>query len=634
MNNNTEINNVALNALDLPEDLKKLDINQCKELCREIRQILIDTVSKNGGHLASNLGAVELTMAIHRVFNSPEDKIVWDVGHQSYTHKLLTGRLDRFSTIRKEDGISGFTKPEESLHDAFISGHSSTSVSAAYGIAQAMKIDGSENYAVAVTGDGALTGGLIYEGLNNAGKSNTNLIIILNHNDMSISKNVGALAKYLLSIRNKRGYLKTKRAVEKVLTNTPVVGKPIVKVLKTSKDTVKNTVYRKSNNTTIFEDLGFIYLGPVDGHNLEDLEEVLYTAKSYHKPVVVHVNTVKGKGYAPAEKNPGEFHGISKFDIMTGNPEVSSDDCYSTVFGRELLKLALKDQKICAVTAAMKYGTGLQYFSNQLKDRFFDVGIAEQHAVTFSAGLASMGKIPVFAVYSSFLQRAIDQLIHDVTIGKNHIVLGIDRAGIVGEDGETHQGLYDIPLLTAIPNAEIYSPACYEELKMCLNEAIYKCQGLACVRYPKGNDCTSFNKSDLNTSYTFTENHCSDLLLVSYGRIYDELYKAYVLLNNENVKCDILKLTKIFPLENYIIQKSLKYKKIIFFEESSVSGGISQIFGNELLLKNFSGNYYSKGVKGLVKQATIKSILERIGLDCDSMVVYIKNILENDINET
>ena len=624
---------LLLDSINQPRDLKQLNEQQVKQLCTEIRQFLLENISKTGGHLASNLGVVELTVALHRVLDTPQDKIVFDVGHQCYTHKILTGRRGQFDKLRQLDGISGFPNPNESEHDAFIAGHGNTALSLAIGMAWAKKLHHEAGLVVAVIGDGAFTGGMVYEGMNNIEQLD-NLLVILNDNKMSISKNVGALAKYLLSIRNKRGYLKTKRAVEKVLTNTPVVGKPIVKVLKTSKDTVKNTVYRKSNNTTIFEDLGFIYLGPVDGHNLEDLEEVLYTAKSYHKPVVVHVNTVKGKGYAPAEKNPGEFHGISKFDIMTGNPEVSSDDCYSTVFGRELLKLALKDQKICAVTAAMKYGTGLQYFSNQLKDRFFDVGIAEQHAVTFSAGLASMGKIPVFAVYSSFLQRAIDQLIHDVTIGKNHIVLGIDRAGIVGEDGETHQGLYDIPLLTAIPNAEIYSPACYEELKMCLNEAIYKCQGLACVRYPKGNDCTSFNKSDLNTSYTFTENHCSDLLLVSYGRIYDELYKAYVLLNNENVKCDILKLTKIFPLENYIIQKSLKYKKIIFFEESSVSGGISQIFGNELLLKNFSGNYYSKGVKGFVKQATIKSILERIGLDCDSMVVYIKNILENDINET
>lgn len=620
-------NHVALDALDLPYDLKKLDIDQCKQLCGEIRDILVETVSKNGGHLASNLGVVELTMAIHRAFNSPEDKIVWDVGHQSYTHKLLTGRLERFHTIRKEGGISGFTKPTESVHDAFISGHSSTSISAAYGIAKAMKLDGRDDYVVAVTGDGALTGGMVYEGLNNAGKSDVNLIVIVNHNDMSISKNVGALAKYLLSIRNKQSYVRTKQAVEKALKNTPIVGKPIAKILKTSKDTVKSTVYRNTN-TTIFEDLGFIYLGPVDGHDIQALDEVLITAKTYHKPVVVHVNTVKGKGYAPAEKNPGEFHGISKFDIMTGNPEISSEDCYSTIFGRELLRLAREDERICAVTAAMKYGTGLQYFSSALKDRFFDVGIAEQHAVTFCAGLASMGKLPVFAVYSSFLQRAVDQMIHDSAIVGNHIVIGIDRAGIVGEDGETHQGIFDVSIITAIPGAVIFSPSCYEELKLCLSEALYREVGLVCLRYPRGNDCTSFDKTDLNVSYTLSSKRNSSVLLVTYGRIYDELYKAFILLNSEGISCDILKLTKIFPLEKNMIISVREYEKIIFFEEGIISGGIGEHFSKELLEYGFKGEYHVKGISKFIKQSSVKSALDKLGFDCDSMASYIREIME------
>lgn len=620
-------NHVALDALDLPYDLKKLDIDQCKQLCGEIRDILVETVSKNGGHLASNLGVVELTMAIHRAFNSPEDKIVWDVGHQSYTHKLLTGRLERFHTIRKEGGISGFTKPTESVHDAFISGHSSTSISAAYGIAKAMKLDGRDNYVVAVTGDGALTGGMVYEGLNNAGKSDANLIVIVNHNDMSISKNVGALAKYLLSIRNKQSYVRTKQTVEKALKNTPIVGKPIAKILKTSKDTVKSTVYRNTN-TTIFEDLGFIYLGPVDGHDIQALDEVLITAKTYHKPVVVHVNTVKGKGYAPAEKNPGEFHGISKFDIMTGNPEISSEDCYSTIFGRELLRLAREDERICAVTAAMKYGTGLQYFSSALKDRFFDVGIAEQHAVTFCAGLASMGKLPVFAVYSSFLQRAVDQMIHDSAIVGNHIVIGIDRAGIVGEDGETHQGIFDVSIITAIPGAVIFSPSCYEELKLCLSEALYREVGLVCLRYPRGNDCTSFDKTDLNVSYTLSSKRNSSVLLVTYGRIYDELYKAFILLNSEGISCDILKLTKIFPLEKNMIISVREYEKIIFFEEGIISGGIGEHFIKELLEYGFKGEYHVKGISKFIKQSSVKSALDKLGFDCDSMASYIREIME------
>lgn len=620
-----------LDALELPGDLKKLDIDQCKQICGEIREILVETVSKNGGHLASNLGVVELTMAIHRNFNSPEDKIVWDVGHQSYTHKILTGRLDRFSTLRKENGISGFTKPEESEHDAFISGHSSTSVSAAFGIAKAMKLDGKDdNYVVAVTGDGAMTGGMVYEGLNNAGKSDTNLIVIVNHNDMSISKNVGALAKYLLSIRTKQKYVKTKRAVEKALTNTPVVGKPIAKILKNSKDTVKNTVYRNTSNTntTIFEDLGFIYLGPVNGHDIAALDEVIMTAKSYHKPVVIHVNTVKGKGYEPAEKNPGEFHGISKFDILTGNPEVSTDDCYSTVFGKELLRLAKEDERICAVTAAMKYGTGLQYFSSELKERFFDVGIAEQHAVTFCAGLASQGMLPVFAVYSSFLQRAVDQMIHDVVIGKNHIVIGIDRAGIVGEDGETHQGVFDVPIVTSIPETVVYSPSCYEELKLCLNDAIYKDDGLVCVRYPKGNDLSCFDKSALNTSHTLTAVEGSSVLLITYGRIYDELYKAHELINESAISCDLLKLTRIFPISHDIVKMVSGYKNVIFFEESGISGGISEHLSRMLLENGFKGSFYAKGITGLVKQASVKSVHERLNFECYSMIEYIRSIAE------
>ncbi len=631
MNDNN--NFVMLECLDLPKDLKRLDYHQCERLCSEIRKILIDTVSKNGGHLASNLGAVELTMAIHRVFASPDDKIVWDVGHQAYTHKILTGRLEKFFTLRKENGISGFTKPSESEHDSFISGHSSTSISVAYGMAQAMKMNGSRNYAVAVIGDGALTGGMAYEGMNNAGKSDTNLIIILNHNDMSISKNVGSLAKYLMGIRSTQKYVKTKRAVERVLNNTPVLGKPVAKVLKTSKDTFKNTVYRNAKDTTIFEDLGLIYLGPVDGHNLEELEEALKTAKSYRRPVIVHVNTVKGKGYAPAESNPGEFHGISRFDIMTGNPEVSSDDCYSTVFGRELLKIAKKDNRVCAVTAAMKYGTGLQYFSGEIKNRFFDVGIAEQHAMTFSAGLAAMGKIPVFAVYSSFLQRTVDQMIHDVSIGSYHVVVGIDRAGIVGEDGETHQGVFDVPLVTAIPGSTVYSPSCYEELKMCLDEGIYKCDKLVCIRYPRGNDCTSFNKENLNTSYTYTVKEDSDILLISYGRIYDELYKSFVLLNSEGIKCDILKITKIFPIDENMAENALKYKNIVFFEEGILNGGISEHFSSVLLEKGYTGKYFRKGINGYIKQAAVKSSLKKYELDCDSMTEYVKSVLEKN-NET
>lgn len=612
----------VISGLKLPQDLKKLSIKQCNSLCSEIRTILISTVSKTGGHLASNLGVVELTMALHRNFESPQDKIVWDVGHQTYTHKILTGRVDKFSTLRQEDGISGFPKPEESEHDSFISGHSSTSVSVAIGMAEAMRMQGKKNYAVAVIGDGAMTGGMFYESMNNGGREkNNNLIVILNDNNMSISKSVGALSRYLTSLRNTENYLNTKRAVEKTLLNIPVVGAPMARGIKNAKDSFKSKILEQS---TLFEDMGFVYLGPVNGHNIAELDEVLRTAKSYHRPVLIHVKTVKGKGYIPAEKNPGEYHGISKFDIVSGNPEVSVDECYSTVFGKELTELADKDKRICAITAAMKYGTGLQFFSAKHPQRFYDVGIAEQHAVTFAGGLASMGQIPVFAVYSTFLQRAYDQLVHDVAIGKLHIVLGIDRAGIVGEDGETHQGLLDVPMLTSIPGTTIYSPSCYEELKMCLNKAIYTDKCIAAVRYPRGTDDSVFDKSALNTEYSFIKNYQSETLLISYGRIYNEVYKAQSILNGDGITCDLLKLTKIYPLSDEIVDKILGYKHIVFIEESMGSGSVSEKIGNMLAENAYNGLYSTVTADDFVKQATVKSSLTKLGMTCETIAEFVR----------
>ncbi len=613
---------VQLKDLNLPGDLKKLTIEQCRILCKEIRSVLIRTVSKTGGHLASNLGVVELTLSIHRVFSSPDDKIVWDVGHQSYTHKILTGRLENFSTLRQEDGISGFPKPNESVHDAFVSGHSSTSVSVACGIAEAMKLKNSSNHAVAVIGDGAFTGGLAYEGLNNAGKSKTNLIVILNHNDMSISKNVGAFAKYLSSIRNNQKYVNTKAAVDQMLKKTPVVGNPISKALVASKNVIKGVVLKGS---TIFEDLGFVYLGPVDGHDLAQLEEVLTIAKSLNKPVLVHVNTVKGKGYLPAEKNPGEYHGISRFDIVTGNSEVISSDSFSSVFGHELVNISKKNNNICAVTAAMKYGTGLQFFADEFRERFYDVGIAEQHAVTYSAALASMGYIPVFAVYSSFLQRAYDQLVHDAALSKEHVVIGIDRAGFVGEDGETHQGLFDVPMLTSVPGVTIFSPSCYDELKSVLNKAVSMYNGLVCIRYPRGSDNSIYEKQSPELDHCTYFSGNSDILIISYGRIFDEVYKAAEILRTEkNISCNILKLTKIFPIDNECIEIALKYRHIFFFEESMKSGGIAEHLLSRLVENGFSGKYNITAVEGFVKQASVKSQLHKYRLDCQSVVRQVE----------
>lgn len=612
---------LRLEDLELPEDLRALSYAQCRRISKEIRSILVRTISKNGGHLASNLGTVELTLALHRVFDSPQDKLIWDVGHQCYTHKLLTGRLREFRTIRKEGGISGFPKPAESPHDACISGHSSTSISMACGIAEAMRQQGDPHYAVAVIGDGALTGGLAWEGLNNGGKKKLqNLIVVLNDNNMSISGSVGALAGYLRSIRESEDYVKTKQALERKLRNTPAVGTPAIKVLKKTKDSLKRVVMKQA---TMFEQMGFVYLGPVDGHNQAELEEVLRTAKCYHAPVFVHVKTVKGKGYVPAEMNPSQFHGVSKFDIMTGNPEVSGDDSYSAEFGQELTRLANEDERICAITAAMEYGTGLQYFEAEHPERFYDVGIAEQHAVTFAAGLASQGRIPVFAVYSTFLQRSYDQLIHDVAIGGLHVVLAIDRAGIVGEDGETHQGTFDVPMLTSIPGTTIYSPACYEELRMCLRRAIHEDAGLVAVRYPRGNASKmTFPRDEHNADYAYTE--CgSDVLLISYGRVYQAVWEAHTTCAKSGYQTSLLKLTKIFPFAEELVEKALGYKAVIFFEESSGFGGISTIFGSLLSQYGFGGRYVRVSADCFLKQASVDALLEKAELSAHAVCRYV-----------
>ncbi|MGN0632679.1 MAG: 1-deoxy-D-xylulose-5-phosphate synthase [Oscillospiraceae bacterium] len=601
-----------LTKMDLPADLKKLSYVDCDRLAEQLRKILISTVSKNGGHLASNLGTVELTIALHRVFSSPDDKFVWDVGHQAYTHKLLTGRAKNFSTIRTENGLSGFLRPDESEHDAFISGHSSTSVSAALGIATAMKLKGDEHFTVAVLGDGAFTGGEVYEGLNNAGKSNTNLVIVINYNEMSISKNVGAAAKYLSTLRTKESYHKTKSAVETVLDHTPIVGKPAKKVIRYSKNAVKDLLL----HSTMFEDLGFEFVGPIDGHNIEELEDGLKAAKALHKPTIVMVDTVKGHGYPPAEANPGEFHGVGSFEIATGNPDVVPADSFSTVFGKKLRDLAYEHKNICAITAAMKYGTGLQYFQKAFPDRFFDVGIAEQHAVTFSAGLASNGMIPVFAVYSSFLQRSYDQLIHDLAIMKTHVVIGVDRAGVVGEDGETHQGIFDVPFLTTVPGVKIYSPSDYSELKLCIEKAVLEDDGVCAVRYPRGSDKSQCKSGSPSSDYEYVNNG-SKVLAVTYGRLYNNLLKAHDEVCAEGYDFDMLKLIEIFPISDKITEIISSYDKVFFFEECYHYGSIGEKYAA------LSSGVDRTDIKGFVTHGSPDSLLEALGLSPKKMAEKI-----------
>ena len=618
MKKNKKIKNINILSLNLPHDLKKMSIDELKNICSQIRKVLVKSISKTGGHLASNLGTVELTVAMHKVFDCPNDKIVWDVGHQSYTHKILTGRLNEFDTLRQENGLSGFAKPSESKYDAFISGHSSNSISAALGIATAMKKSGDDHHAIAVIGDGAFTGGLAYEGLNNAGKSDTNIIIILNHNEMSISKNVGALAKYLTTIRTKQSYVKTKSVVGNVLDKTPIVGKPLKRVIKSSKSAIKDSII----HSTMFEDFGCEFVGPVDGHNIAELVGALNDAKAMKKPTLVHVNTIKGKGYTPAEINPGKFHSIGSFEIATGNPNKSATENFSSMWGKELSRLADNDDRICAVTAAMKYGTGLQYFTNKHKDRFYDVGIAEEHAVTFSAGLSKMGLLPVFSVYSTFLQRTYDELLHDVAIDNIHLVLGIDRAGIVGEDGETHQGVFDVSFLTSIPNMTLYSPSTYDEMKYSLNKALYEDTGICAVRYPKGQECLS-DKENCELADFKYKNDNNDILIISYGRLINNIYDASDKLYDLGVKVDILKLVKIFPISDDIIDIVKKYKYVFIFEEVYKSGAIGEKIASYALSKGFKGNMKIKGIDEFVKQAKVQNAIHNVSLDSKSVCDYI-----------
>lgn len=596
-----------LGEIRSPEDVKALDDRQIFELCNEARDCIIKTVAQNGGHLSSNLGAVELTVALHRVFNSPEDAIIFDVGHQSYTHKLLTGRFDRFSTIRTQDGISGFMRPDESEHDPFVTGHSSNSISAAYGIYRAKRIAGEKGTAVAVIGDGAMTGGMAYEALNNAGTCKGNFIVVLNDNEMSISKNVGAIARNFSKMRSRPRYHYFKFAISRLLLRIPFIGRPLFNALFKIKELVKSIVYRKN----LFVHLGFNYLGPVDGHNVAAMESLFKIAKSYNTPTLVHVVTVKGKGYTPAEKNPNSYHGVSSFNAKTGElkPSVVT---YSDIAGQTLCDLASNNTKICAITAAMKSGTGLTDFADRYRNRFFDVGIAEQHAVTFAGGLAKGGMIPFFAVYSSFLQRGFDQVVHDCAIAGLPVKLLVDRAGIVGEDGESHQGIFDVAFLRSIPKINVYSPCFYDELSSLIKSTAASDE-LCAIRYPRG--CENKNYSgDISGDYTIVDKGGSKAL-VTYGRLFSNAVDA---MGDKDI--DIIKLNKIYPVGNEVIEKLSSYREIHFFEEGIKSGGIAEHIGERLIENGFVGKYTVHAIDSeFTPSAKTEASLKRYGLDSESM---------------
>lgn len=601
-----------LSRINDPADIRPMSYDELNALSTEIRDFLITHVAQTGGHLASNLGVVELTLALHRVFDTPEDSLIWDVGHQCYTHKILTGRRDRFDTLRQPGGLAGFPKPAESPYDVFIAGHSSTSISAAYAVACANKMKGNGHYAVAVIGDGAFTGGMAYEALNNAGRSKTNLVIVLNHNSMSINKNVGAFARYLAVIRSKPSYLRLKERTEFVLDHIPLVGERMKEALRSSKSLLKFILY----HSTFFEELGFAYFGPVDGHDLPALEQTLRRAKSLKQPAFVYVETVKGRGYEYAEKNPAVFHGVGSFDVETGNPDVSSEDSFSAVFGRELAALADKDDTICAITAAMKAGTGLTEFAARHRNRFFDVGIAEQHAVTFAAGLASQGLRPVAAVYSTFLQRAYDQILHDAAIGGLHVVLAVDRAGLVGDDGETHQGIYDVAFLGSIPGVTVYAPATNAELKAQLSKALYELPGVVALRYPRGSEPGREFGEDPGADWWLRETG-SRLLAVSYGRTAAALCQA---MDELPFPADFLKLNRILPLDGELVRKIAGYDRVVFFEEVEQAGSVSEGLCLALAEAGFRGGFRAVTLPdGFIPQGKVPELLKTYHLDCGSM---------------
>lgn len=536
------------------------------ELCAQLRQELVDDVSRTGGHLASNLGAVELTVAIHRVFDTRQDRLVFDVGHQCYCHKILTGRREAMATLRQYGGIAGFPKPVESVHDAFIAGHASNSVAVALGMVRARQALGEHYKVMALIGDGALTGGLAYEGLSNAGACGQQLLVILNDNGMSITTNVGAVADHLARQRLKPQYLTFKRYYRRVM-NSGKIGRKVYRFTHKVKQALKQSLLPCS----MFENMGFNYVGPVNGHDLTGLTRALRYARELNEPVLLHVKTVKGKGYAPAEENPDAFHGVSPFDPATGKSKKKSGENFSAVFGRTLTQLAQQDRRVCAITAAMMSGTGLSQFQAAFPERFFDVGIAEGCAVSMAAGMAKQGAIPVFAVYSSFLQRAYDMLIHDVAIDKLHVVLGVDRAGLVGEDGETHHGVFDVAFLDSVPGMTVLAPSSYAELAGMLEQAVLHVDGPVAIRYPRGGE--GAYHGDAGPGHAAVLRQGSDITLVSYGILINDVLEAAELLAAEGVQAEVVKLNVITPLDPELVLESVKKTKVLLTVEDSAAHG-------------------------------------------------------------
>ena len=599
---------MLLNEIHTRADLLRLTPQENQQLCAEIREFLVRHIARTGGHLASNLGVVELTVALHQVYDTEKDRILFDVGHQSYVHKILTGRMDRFSTLRTYGGLAGFPKPSESVHDAFIAGHASESVSVALGMARARTLLHEDYSVVAVLGDGALTGGLAYEGLNDAGASGEPLVVVLNDNGMSITTNVGAISRHLKLLRLKPGYFGLKKAYRQFTRKIPG-GAALYRFT----HGLKTKLRRRLIGVTIFEEMGFSYLGPVDGHDVEKLKFLLKEAKGMNCPVLLHVITKKGKGYIPAEVTPSKYHGVGRFNPVTGLSDGGGGKSFSETFGQTLCDLAIEDQRICAITAAMEQGTGLSQFAASFHDRYFDVGIAEGHAVSMAAGLAKQGLLPVFAVYSTFLQRSYDMLQQDVGILGLHVVLAVDRAGLVGEDGETHHGVFDVGYLRQIPGMTVFCPASQAELRRMLREAILETSGPVAVRYPRGG----------NGAYdgTVWENQCCDapaVTIVTYGITINDVLAAVKRLRDEHISVDLIKLDQIAPLHLEPVRQSLaRSGKLLVVEETAAAGCVGGAILAQLVQEGAAPNAVRliNLQSGLVPHGSLPLLRHRTGLD-------------------
>lgn len=626
-----------LDEIKNPSDIKKLNLNEIDDLCQEIRGYLINTLSQTGGHLASNLGVVELTLALFNTLDLEQDKIVWDVGHQSYIHKILTGRKKELQTIRQLDGISGFPKRGESKFDAFDTGHSSTSISAVVGMARARDLQKTRENLVAVIGDGALTGGMAFEALNDIGKRQSKVIVVLNDNEMAISENVGGLSLHLSKARVKTRYLNSKKSIENILDTVPLIGKPIRKTLHKGKVLIKKAVLPRM----MFEELGFTYIGPIDGHNFKDMSRVMDQALKINKPVLIHVCTKKGKGYMPAELHPNLYHGVGKFDVATGEKiKTNQIKSFSSCFGEHLVDKAKTNDKIVAISAAMLEGTGLNGFSKKYPDRTFDVGIAEQHAVTMAAGMATYGYIPMVAIYSTFFQRAYDQILHDVCLQNLHVVFCVDRAGIVGNDGETHHGLFDINMFASIPNIEILAPSNNQELEKMMDYAIDECSGPVAIRYPRGSCNIKYaenmlaGKNSVNNKKPLKIREGQDLTIVAYGRFVKLAVELAKKLEEENeIKSTVFNIRCLKPLYvGSIYESADKTKKMLILDEALEDNYVTnkiKVFKTDdidIISKNLGPTY--------IRHGDTKSLFNMAELDVDHICEsVIKDFFKQNKNK-